>query len=151
MNIEQRVVTEFSERFGFEQTADGLPEIVRRRARHVITENARTLQAAEIMRRSEAGFLGQLLVASHQSLRDDFEVSRHELDVMVDCANQQPACYGARMTGAGMGGCAVAIVRADGAEQFVANVTTSYQQTTGLSPALYICQAMNGAEAKTLG
>lgn len=130
----------------FEARADQLEAVTRRRARHVITENARTLQAAEMMRRGDPIGLGRLMNASHLSLRDDFEVSSHELNVMVDCANRQAGCYGARMTGAGFGGCAVALVRADVAEDFGRSVITEYQALTGRAPNVYVCRATNGAE-----
>ncbi len=130
----------------FEARADQLEAVTRRRARHVITENARTLQAAEMMRRGDPIGLGRLMNASHLSLRDDFEVSSHELNVMVDCANRQAGCYGARMTGAGFGGCAVALVRADAAEDFGRSVITEYQTLTGRAPNVYVCRATNGAE-----
>lgn len=130
----------------FEARADQLEAVTRRRARHVITENARTLQAAEMMRRGDPIGLGRLMNASHLSLRDDFEVSSHELNVMVDCANRQAGCYGARMTGAGFGGCAVALVRADAAEDFGRSVITEYQALTGRAPNVYVCRATNGAE-----
>lgn len=130
----------------FEARADQLEAVTRRRARHVITENARTLQAAEMMRRGDPIGLGRLMNASHLSLRDDFEVSSHELNVMVDCANRQAGCYGARMTGAGFGGCAVALVRADVAEDFGRSVITEYQALTGRAPNAYVCRATNGAE-----
>jgi galactokinase len=130
----------------FEAQADRLETVTRRRARHVITENARTLQAAEMMKRGDPIGLGRLMNASHLSLRDDFEVSSHELNVMVDCANRQAGCYGARMTGAGFGGCAVALVRADVAEDFGRSVLTEYQTLTGRAPNVYVCRATNGAE-----
>lgn len=129
----------------FQQQAKGLAEPARRRARHIVSENARTLEAAKVMRRGDPVSLGQLLTASHQSLRDDFEVSSRELDLMVTLAEQESACYGARMTGAGFGGCAVALVCADSAGQFVTSVAARYQHATGLEPSLYICQAMDGA------
>ena len=80
------------------------------------------------------------------SLRDDFEVSSRELNVMVECAEWQPGCYGARMTGAGFGGCTVALVRADEAQPFSINIATAYQAATGIAPHVYVCTAMNGAE-----
>jgi len=130
----------------FEAQADQLEAVTRRRARHVITENARTLQAAEMMRRGDPIGLGRLMNASHLSLRDDFEVSSPELNVMVDCAHRQAGCYGARMTGAGFGGCAVALTRSDMAEQFSRNVAAEYQAATGRAPNVYVCRATNGAE-----
>lgn len=131
----------------FASKASGLDEITRRRARHVITENARTLQACEAMQRGDAAQLGALMQASHASLRDDFEVSSRELDVMVECAMEHPACYGARMTGAGFGGCAVALVHAEGAQEFATRVAATYQARTHLTPAIYISQAADGADA----
>jgi galactokinase len=126
---------------------DQLDRVAYRRALHVIGENERTLQAAEVMKRAEAAIeLGQLMQLSHMSLRDDFEVSSRELNIMVECAEHQAGCYGARMTGAGFGGCAVALVRQDAAEAFSAGVAAEYQAATGLRPNIYICTASNGAE-----
>jgi galactokinase len=130
----------------FEQRAAGLDDVTRRRARHVITENARTLEAAEAMRRGDAVTLGKLMDASHVSMRDDFEISRAEMDTMVKLAQEHPASYGARMTGGGFGGCAVALVRAEVVGQFVTIVGERYKQATGLKPAIYVCEATNGAE-----
>ncbi len=134
-----------------------LDRLAYHRARHVISENERTQLAAEAMKRAEGAQsatvsseaaieLGQLMQLSHMSLRDDFEVSNHELNVMVECAEHQAGCYGARMTGAGFGGCAVALVRQDAADAFSADVAMEYQAATGLAPNVYICTATNGAE-----
>jgi galactokinase len=131
----------------FERMADGLDPVTRRRAKHVIGENDRTLRAAEAMRAGDAVLLGRLMDESHASLRDDYEVSSEALDVMVDCAAAHPACCGARMTGAGFGGCAMALIRADLAGDFASKTTAAYQQKTGHIPAVYVCQATNGAEA----
>jgi galactokinase len=130
----------------FEAQATHLEEAVRQRARHVVTENERTLQAADALRRGDAVAFGGLMDASHASLRDDFEVSSHELNVMVACAHQHGACYGARMTGGGFGGCAIALVRAEAAQAFAAGVATNYQSATSITPNIYICAATNGAE-----
>ncbi len=124
----------------------GLEDLVRRRARHVVTENARTLQAADAMRRGEPEALGRLMSASHVSLRDDFEVSSGELNRMVECAERQKGCLGARMTGAGFGGCAVALVQAEASQAFVDSVASDYRRATGLEPRVCVCQATNGAE-----
>jgi len=123
-----------------------LDDSTHRRARHVITENDRTLKAAEAMRRGDAAELGRLMDQSHASLRDDFEVSSDALNAMVEAAHNHPGCYGARMTGAGFGGCAVALVSAGVADQFVAAVSEAYPARTGNKPAVYVCQATNGAE-----
>ena len=133
----------------FEAHSSQLDEITHRRARHVITENERTLQAAEAMQRGDAVTLGQLMDASHASLRDDYEVSSRELNVMVEIAREQPGCFGARMTGAGFGGCAVALVKAGNAPGFAKQVTEAYERKTGIKPDVYICQAANGAEIIT--
>ena len=101
-----------------EAVKDLLDEVVYRRARHIVTENQRTLDAADAMRADDAAKLGQLMYASHVSLRDDFEVSSDGLNLIVECAREHEACIGARMTGGGFGGCAVALVRADAAEDF---------------------------------
>ena len=124
----------------------GLDAVTRRRALHVIGENDRTVQAADAMRRGDAVELGRLMNESHRSLRDDYEVSSDALNAMVECASVHKACYGARMTGAGFGGCAMALIRADAAEDFVAHTAAAYQQKTGYKPAVYVCQATNGAE-----
>ncbi len=130
----------------FEARADGLPEVTRKRARHVITENERTLAAAEKMRQGDAAGLGRLMNESHTSLRDDFEVSSRELDLMVEAAQAHPACIGARMTGAGFGGCAVALVKEVNAPAFVATVSEGYERKARVKPQLYVCHAMAGTE-----
>ncbi len=130
----------------FQRSADALDAAARRRARHVITENDRTLQAADAMRRGDAAELGRLMQQSHRSLRDDYEVSSDALNAMVECASAQEGCYGARMTGAGFGGCAIALVRAETAADFVARTAAAYQTKTGQTPAVYVCRASNGAE-----
>lgn len=130
----------------FETQAGQLDKLIRRRARHIITENERVLQAVEAMQRGDPVELGQLMNASHTSLRDDFEVTNEALNTMVENAQKESNCYGARMTGAGFGGCAVALVRAEAARQFATTVGASYQTATGLKPAIYVCTATNGAE-----
>jgi galactokinase len=130
----------------FERRAGELDDVTRRRARHVISENERTLAAAEAMKNGDARTLGQLMNDSHVSLRDDFEVSSRALDVMVAQAQAHPACYGARMTGAGFGGCAVALVRADAADSFAQQVGQGYAQAMHLEPNIYICAPAQGAE-----
>jgi len=88
------------------------------------------------------------MTASHRSLRDDFEVSRAELDAMVEIALAQDGCYGARMTGAGFGGCAVALVSRAAAWQFSGSVARRYQSEVGLIPAIYVCAASAGASVE---
>jgi galactokinase len=116
------------------------------RARHVVTEDERTLLAAEAMRADDPARLGRLMNESHESLRHDFEVTNDGLDTMVDEARKAPGCFGARMTGAGFGGCAVALVAKGRSEAFVAGVEAGYRKATGLEPKVYVCRATNGAE-----
>jgi galactokinase len=130
----------------FEKAADKLDPMTRRRARHVITENNRTEKAAEVMRCGDAVALGKLMNESHTSLRDDFEVSSDALNIMVECASEHPGCYGARMTGAGFGGCAMALIRAEAADDFVRRTAAEYERRSGHKPAVYVCHATNGAE-----
>jgi galactokinase len=127
-----------------------LDPITLRRARHVVTENARTLAAAQAMRDGNALQLGRLMSASHVSLRDDFEVSSPELNAIVDCAWREAACYGARMTGAGMGGCAVALVRADAVYDLTEAVARCYAGMTNLQPNVYVCAATDGATVERM-
>ena len=129
----------------FEARAGELDEVTRRRARHVVTENDRTVRAAEAMKSADAETLGTLMNASHESLRYDFEVCNDALNTMVDCARRHPACLGARMTGAGFGGCAVALVHSDQAEPFAREVAADYRQATGLEPKVYVTAATAGA------
>jgi galactokinase len=121
----------------FEAKADGLETLIRQRARHVITENERVLTAVEAMRHNDPTQLGQLMNASHLSLRDDYAVSSHELNVVVEIAQAQIGCYGARMTGAGFGGCAVALVQTGATEAFVQNVAAEYESATQINPNIY--------------
>lgn len=129
----------------FDGMASGLDAVTRRRARHVITENARTLDAAAAMRAGDLARLGQLMNASHESLRVDFEVTNQALDSIVEIGQAHPACFGARMTGAGFGGCAVALVATDAAEAFIEQVARDYQAATGLVAKAYACRAADGA------
>lgn len=130
----------------FADRMHALDETPRRRARHVISENARTESAAEAMRQGDAQGLGLLLNESHVSLRDDFSVSSEALDAMVECAQDHVSCYGARMTGAGFGGCAVALVDVEQTALFVEETAQAYRTRTGHDPSVYVCRAMEGAE-----
>lgn len=130
----------------FEARAAGLEAVTRRRARHVIYENKRTLEARERMQAGDAAGFGRLMNASHTSLRDDFEVSSPELDLMTNLAQAHSGCYGARMTGAGFGGCAVALVHLDAVMGFVEEINTAYRSVTHKTPQLTICRAVTGAD-----
>lgn len=123
---------------------EDLPEPESRRARHVITENERTLEAAQALRSNDAGKLGKLMVESHKSLRDDFEVSCRELDIMFELALNQDAVTGARMMGGGFGGCTINLVSRDSIETFKDRMVRGYKQATGLVPTVSIVQPDDG-------
>ena len=123
-----------------------LPEVVYRRCRHVITENERVLAAADALEDHHLRPLGQLMADSHTSLRNDYEVSCKELDVMVEIACRVEGVYGARMTGGGFGGCTINIVEVEHVERFKYILARDYERFTGLKPEIYVCEASNGAE-----
>jgi len=125
--------------------AADLPDNVRKRCRHVVGENQRVLDGIEALGRGDAVTFGELMDASHVSLRDDYEVSCAELDAMVEAAWDAPGVIGARMTGGGFGGCAVALVEVGHAAVFSEQVAGVYKERTGLTPSLYICSAEEGA------
>jgi galactokinase len=130
----------------FEQKSSGMQLLTQKRARHVISENERTLQAAEAMKAGDAQALGILMNESHRSLAEDFEVSSEALNAIVALAQAQPACYGARMTGAGFGGCGVALVQLAEVEKFSEIVAREYRQSMNLEAKLYVCLAADGAQ-----
>ena len=124
-----------------------LPERLFRRARHVTTENARTLAAVNALRDGAWEELGELMYASHASLRDDFDVSCAELDLVVEIARElgkKRGVHGCRMTGAGFGGCCVALIDAEQAAALAAAIRDRYRHTTGIDPALLSTQAADG-------
>lgn len=121
-----------------------LSEVVRRRATHVVTENARTLAAVEALKRGDLAQFGKLMFYSHNSLRDDYEVSCRELDLLVDLAKSSAGVFGARMTGGGFGGCTVNLVAGDYVENFINTVTETYERETGLKAECYVCRASDG-------
>jgi galactokinase len=127
-----------------------LDETLYRRARHVITENARTLAMIPILEAEDLRGAGDLLNASHASLRDDYAVSIHELDVLTDLARRHPACYGARIMGGGFGGSAVSLVQDAGVADFQAEVGPAYQQATGYTPEFYVCYPSAGSGVEKL-
>lgn len=120
-----------------------LPPLVARRARHVITEDARVEAFVEAS--PNAAAMGELMVLSHRSLRDDYEVSCAELDFLVDTALAQPGVYGSRMTGGGFGGCTVTMLRPDAVESFGAAISTAYERAFQVTPRVYLCQPSAGA------
>ncbi|GAB4567557.1 MAG: galactokinase [Anaerolineae bacterium] len=123
---------------------DLLPEAVLKRARHVVTENQRVMDTVEALRQGDLARVGELLKASHRSLRDDYEVSSPELDAMVEAAVTVPGCYGARLTGAGFGGCTVSLVAEEAVDDFVRHLTQAYRERTGREAAVYVTPAADG-------
>ncbi|MEX1071482.1 MAG: galactokinase [Anaerolineales bacterium] len=123
-----------------------LDPVLLKRARHVLTENARVLDAVAALKQGNLAEFGTLLNASHASLRDDFEVSRPELDQMAAIAQSHADCYGARLTGAGFGGCVVGLVRRGAETEFSQRVAVEYMAATGLKAEIYAVNAMDGVE-----
>jgi galactokinase len=111
----------------------------------VVTENARVEAAAAALASGDLDAIGGLMRASHESMRDDFEISTRELDVMVDAALEADGTIGARMTGGGFGGCTVNLVRAGRAAAFEAHVRARFEAATGRVPEIYTCAASDGA------
>jgi galactokinase len=124
------------------------------RARHVVAENGRVRDAADALESGDLASVGRLMAASHRSLRDLFSVSTPELDLMVELASRQPGCLGARMTGAGFGGCVVALFGAGGVADAIAEIATGYRARTGVEPDSFVCRpsagvAVVGADVQT--
>jgi galactokinase len=117
----------------------------RKRATHVVQENARVLKAAVLLRRNDIESFAKLMIESHLSLRDLYEVTGNELDVMFESMEKHNGCIGSRMTGAGFGGCAVAIVREEACKDFCNFVGEEYKSITGYTPQFYIAEAAEGA------
>jgi galactokinase len=116
------------------------------RCRHVITENARVKSAVDAFQKGDRTALGGLMQESHRSLRDDYEVSCKELDLMVEIASAQPGLVGARMTGGGFGGCTINLVESAVVNDFKRNVAAEYSSRTGLSPEIFVSPASDGAQ-----
>ncbi|MFP5107033.1 galactokinase [Neobacillus sp. C211] len=121
-------------------------ETVRKRAKHAVYENVRTIKALEELKAGNLEAFGQLINQSHVSLRDDYEVTGVELDSLVEAAWKQPGVLGARMTGAGFGGCAIAIVENDEVENFIANVGSAYLEKIGYKAEFYAASIGDGAK-----
>ena len=129
----------------FEKYEERLPEPVRRRCRHVVTEDARTLLAAEALRAGRMEEMGRLMYLSHESLRKDYEVSCKELDLMVEIASRVDGVKGARMTGGGFGGCTVNLVARAALDEFQKTVASEYKRQINLEPFIYVVEASDGA------
>jgi galactokinase len=130
----------------FNQVSSILPEETRMRASHVVNEIERTSTAVALLEAGDIESFGGLMNECHASLRDLYEVSGPELDLMARLAQPLPGCYGARQTGGGFAGCTVNLVKKDFTEEFSRSLTTLYETQTGLHPQVYVCQAAQGAE-----
>jgi galactokinase len=130
----------------FNQHASRLTERVEKRARHVVEEIERSVRAIPLLEQGDMLEFGKLINQCHASLRDLYEVSIPELDTMVRVAQSLPGCYGARLTGAGFGGCTVNLVGRQQADAFSRALEAGYENETGFPPEIYICSASNGAE-----
>lgn len=125
-------------------------EVVRKRAFHVISENARVLEAIPALKSGNLDRFGELMNESHDSLRDDYEVTGIELDTLVEEARKIPGCIGSRMTGAGFGGCTVSIVHKDSIYEFIETVGKNYSGRTGLEPVFYQPEIGDGPREITI-
>ena len=128
----------------FDQVAATLPDVIRRRCNHIITENARVAFAVDALKRGDLAFFGKLMYASHESLRHDYEVSCRELDVLVELAARQPGVYGARMTGGGFGGSTVNLVAAEHINFFAETIAREYEKACGIAPEISVTGAAGG-------
>jgi galactokinase len=130
-----------------EQHIGEIPEVIYRRCLHVVSENQRVLKGAKYMTDGDVNQFGRLMRESHRSLRDLFEVSCRELDVMAEIAETLPGYCGGRMTGGGFGGCTVNLVKAADTARFAEQITQGYQSAIGIKPDVYVCSAASGASA----
>ena len=129
---------------------DLLPPLVFQRARHVVAENARTLEGAERLQAGDVVQFGILMNESHRSLRDDYAVSSPQLDTLVAAAQSVPGVYGSRLTGAGFGGSTVSLTAPDAVEPLITAVNTAYQDAFNQTPEVYVCTASDGARVTRL-
>ncbi len=130
-----------------EEHSKDLPGTIYKRCAHVISENQRTLDGSERLAVDDLRGFGKLMGESHRSLRDLYEVSCRELDLMVESAEGLPGFWGGRMTGGGFGGCTVNLVNGADGENFAAQIAQRYSRATGIKPDIYICFAADGAGA----
>jgi len=129
----------------FEQIADTIPAVPRRRARHVISDTQRVVDFAAAARAHDLQKMGELFVESHRSMQHDYEITCSEIDFLVDTAIKIPGVYGARMTGGGFGGCTVNLVAPDADARFQRELKAVYQEEFGIEPAFYDCEPAAGA------
>ncbi len=134
-----------------EAHADLLTPVIYRRCRHVVSENERTVRAADALEAGDLALFGRLMSESHASMRDDFEISCSEVDVMVELNAAVAGVYGARMTGGGFGGCTISLVEADAVETFRRQVAEGYRAATGLEAQIFTCSPGAGVGAVDVG
>jgi len=137
-SLRQVPVEEFAVREG------ELPSPIRQRCRHVIYENERVVEGVGALKGGDLEEFGRLMKECHSSLRDDYQVSSRELDLLVESAWEVEGLYGSRLTGAGFGGCTVNLVRGEAVESFKAHVGQRYRAATGITPQIYVCRAEDG-------
>ncbi|MBR7019653.1 MAG: galactokinase [Lachnospiraceae bacterium] len=129
----------------FETMADAIVSpVCRKRAKHAVYENRRTIRAVEALKQGDLAEFGRLMNESHVSLRDDYEVTGRELDTLVEAAWKVPGVIGARMTGAGFGGCAVCLVKEENVEQLIREVGEQYERTIGYPATFYVVEIGDG-------
>ena len=129
----------------FEANRARLSDVVARRCQHVVTEDQRTLDSVEALKRDDLATFGRLMNESHSSMRDWFEITTKDIDALVEIQQNTPGCYGARMTGGGFGGCTVALARQEAVPALVEAIQTDYPTRTGRTPQVYVCRATDGA------
>jgi galactokinase len=127
-----------------------LPATIGKRAEHVVKEIARVESAITALERNDPQAFGALMYAGHASLRDLYEVSTKELDILVELTRGLPGCWGARLTGAGFGGCTVNLIESSRADEFIAGLKHGYSRATGKQAQVYLCKASQGAETRLL-
>mgnify|MGYP000081628573 CR=1 FL=1 len=132
---------------GFEQYKDAIKDPVRqKRAKHAVYENQRTIRAVEALRNNDVKLFGQLMNASHESLRHDYEVSCEEIDILVDLAQAMPGVIGSRITGGGFGGCTVSIVEDATVDRFIEEIGKTYKEKVGHEAEFYVVEIGDGAK-----
>lgn len=130
----------------FEMYKNAIQDPIRqKRAKHAVYENQRTIRAVEALKNNDVELFGKLMNASHQSLRDDYEVSCEEIDILVDLAQAMPGVLGSRITGGGFGGCTVSIVKNDTVDRFVEEIGKAYQEKVGHEAEFYVVEIGDGA------
>ena len=130
----------------FEMHKNAIKDPIRqKRAKHAVYENQRTIRSVEALKNNDVELFGKLMNASHQSLRDDYEVSCEEIDILVDLAQAMPGVLGSRITGGGFGGCTVSIVKNDTVDRFVEEIGKAYQEKVGHEAEFYVVEIGDGA------